>query len=159
VQYKMTEEFASAMVTVIPVILLLAALEYSSLRKADDQAEEKEVEELSERLRAARNGIDPPLSDAPRMRPPNWWLSFFWYVLAATHVAAEMLLIDWLAQGAREPEPLTAQFIVWVARFGFFGVLLHPVVRHSYAVRARRRRLEAMRAEIAAEIARQQAAA
>lgn len=105
--FKMTEAFASAMVTVIPIILLLGAVE------------------LSSRLKRGHEHMDDV--EAGRSQRVDYKLirgGSLWGALAAAHCYAEISLIEWLATGERQESPHLASFIAVTAALGFVAVVL-----------------------------------
>ncbi|WP_326710471.1 hypothetical protein OG758_15035 [Streptomyces sp. NBC_01474] len=110
----MTEEFAGAMVTVIPIILLLAGVEWHNRVKDD-------VDKAKQRLEKLRRG-----ESAPYERPPMWryFLDVVWVALVVSHGIAEAYLITWLAGTERPAAPGWADFIATTGGAGFLLVIL-----------------------------------
>ncbi|CAL9323429.1 hypothetical protein [Streptomyces sp. SudanB66_2053] len=112
--FEMTEEYASAMVTVIPVLMIVATVEVQTLAK--------------------RREVQPPPDDA------NPWTVFRNYgpmvqlglygLLAASHGVAELKLITWLATTQRDPDPTMARdtALIGMGGFVYLTVLTYIVV-------------------------------
>jgi hypothetical protein len=125
-QYKMTEEFASAMVTVIPIILLVASVEFNSITRAQHAEMREYLEDQRARLRALREGraTSAPVPAVPAAATRNRRIAtWFWAVLVMSHIWAEVALIEWLGGTDRHPEPVRAALIAWITMGGFFAVL------------------------------------
>ncbi|MFE5681704.1 hypothetical protein [Streptomyces sp. NPDC056512] len=137
----MTESFATAMVTVIPIILLVAVVEVQQRGRLT-------VETLT-RLRLAveaERGGDPTDATAvlreARMSKPPALATFLWGVLCAAHVVAELILIFWLAGSERPPGTWQASFVAYTAAVGFVLVILVAVLSPYFQaarIRAERR--------------------
>lgn len=133
--FKMTESFAGAMVTVIPIILLVAVVEVQQRGRLT-------VETLT-KLRLAQETSEPGAGTAAlleaRMRKPPMWAPFLWGTLSAAHVVAEAMLIFWLAGSERSPGTWQAPFVAYTAAVGFVVVILTAVLSpYSQAMRIRR---------------------
>jgi hypothetical protein len=103
VVYKMSEEYVSAMVTVIPIIMLVASVEVSAL---------------------VRHGswLNTRPSAADKL------LMVLFLFVFASHAVTEMALIRWLATAERPESPLTARMTFVVAGFGFLAVIFQFLV-------------------------------
>ncbi|MFI8220219.1 hypothetical protein [Streptomyces sp. NPDC085932] len=96
--YKMTDDYASTMVTVIPVILVVATVEFQALAKREPRP-------------SAREGLTGRLV----------WdtaLLVMWNGLIVSHAAVEMALITWLATTERPESPELARTVAFVAWLG-----------------------------------------
>ncbi|MFF2475094.1 hypothetical protein [Streptomyces sp. NPDC058066] len=112
-QYKMTEEFAGAMVTVIPVILLVAAVEFITT-----------IRQVEQWLDAA---VEDPAAPPRSPHITNVLLSLVWCGIAVAHIAAEVDLIKWLASVKRPADPGMARFVTEVAVIGFWSIVATAV--------------------------------
>ncbi|MFE2046305.1 hypothetical protein ACFXAZ_36365 [Streptomyces sp. NPDC059477] len=144
--FKMTEEFASAMVTVIPIIMLVAAVEFNSFHRTLEDAHNEVLHSMSEKIQAAREGREVPAGRHRTRR--TYWTVWAWLALWASHTGAEVQLIRWLAGDARQPDPLTAQVVANIAILGFAAILLVPLIQQVLDTRSRRLRFEAMVMEL-----------
>ncbi|MGW6747607.1 hypothetical protein [Streptomyces sp. NPDC055006] len=123
--YKMTGDFAGAMVTVIPVIMLMAVAEANKYAKSV--------------LRAVNAMLDY-LTDEAVEEPPkpisawHWPLTLAWLTLGMLHVVAEVKLIVWLAKTEHPAAPNQALFITIVASLGFLVVVMGPFFAMSVGV-------------------------
>lgn len=137
--YKMTEEFASAMVTVIPIILLLGGAEMLKLTKVYVEARFPEVnrevwDALGRHLIRAEGGepaeIPLPRREADGKPELSSWGAFeilfagIWGLVAVAHVYMEVRLIQWLATAERPAAPVLAERVTWVAGAGFVMLLV-----------------------------------
>ncbi|MFG2291474.1 hypothetical protein ACGFOU_36015 [Streptomyces sp. NPDC048595] len=118
--YKMTEEFASAMVTVIPIILVASALEISAIAKTSRDNGRRRREAT---LAAIRAGSPEPPAPSALARRAGKVIFLGWYVSGLIHILAEMSLIRWLAGTERAANPAMAQMVFSVATAGFAWVL------------------------------------
>ncbi|MFE4664384.1 hypothetical protein ACFRI7_12560 [Streptomyces sp. NPDC056716] len=144
--FKMTVEFASAMVTVIPIIMLVAAVEFNSFHRTLEDSHNEVLHSMSEKIQAAGEGREIP---ADRHRPRRtYWTVWAWLALWASQTGAEVQLIRWLAGDARQPDPLTAQIVANIAILGFAAVLVVPLIQQILDTRSRRLRLDAMVVEL-----------
>ncbi len=134
--YEMTEEFASAMVTVIPIILLLGWAEATKLSNVFVATKGPTVDhEVRTALaRITNNGTESPDHEDPPRRRPVRQIPFArflevcfglaWGVLAVLHVWAEVSLIRWLATTERLPSPDLAKQVTQIAGVGFVMLLI-----------------------------------
>lgn len=133
--YEMSEEFASAMVTVIPIILLLGWAEATKLSNvfvaAKAPAVDREVRAAL--VRIANDGTESPdrgdspqepVRQVPFARSLEVVLGLTWGVLAVLHVWAEVSLIRWLATTERPPSPDLAERVTEIAGAGFVMLLI-----------------------------------
>lgn len=97
--YKMTDGFAEAMVTVIPVILLVGTVEFTAMAKRLKQGEV---------LTSLWQALLLP-----------WWL-----LVATTHFVAEGALVLWLATTERSSNPWLAEFLAWTLLTGFATIMV-----------------------------------
>ncbi|MET7275635.1 hypothetical protein ABZS59_31310 [Streptomyces flaveolus] len=105
----MTEDYASAMVTVIPVIMVVATVEFQALAQ-------RSAQDLPD-------GRDPSLS--VRVKPLwNSLLLTFWAALIFSHTYVELSLIEWLASDERAPDPGLAERVRLVGGLGFVAVTI-----------------------------------
>ncbi|MGW1089647.1 hypothetical protein ACWD4L_25820 [Streptomyces sp. NPDC002596] len=141
--FKMTEEFASAMVTVIPIILLLG---WAEVQKLSTTYVAKKAPSLDREIRAAMYRIlsqeagsqaDADTSsgqEAENRKPPGQAKIFeglfavVWGVLAVLHVLAELYLVRWLATTERAPSPGMARNVTLIAGAGFVMLLVGAFV-------------------------------
>ncbi|MGW5449951.1 hypothetical protein [Streptomyces asiaticus] len=121
VAVRMTEEFASAMVTVIPIVLVAASLEMTALTKNSRDNGRRRREAV---LAAIRSGTPEPAGVSRRRKAASVLVLSGWYWSVILHVVAEVLLIRWLADSKRAADPQTAQFVQAVGIFGFVWVLI-----------------------------------
>ncbi|MGA5285436.1 hypothetical protein ACPCSK_34430 [Streptomyces griseoincarnatus] len=125
--FKMTEEFASAMVTVIPIILLAASVEVSSLVNRQGALQDELLRQLQQQIDAKRRGEEAaPLrvTDTGPTGCSGTALALFWFLLSGAHVIAEYQLIMWLAGTERGDHPLMAKSIAFIGIIGFAAVLV-----------------------------------
>jgi hypothetical protein len=137
--FKMTEEFASAMVTVIPIILLLGWAEVQKLsttyvaKKAPSL--DREIRAVMYQILSQEAGSQPdadasPGQEAENRTPPEQAKIFeglfaiAWGALAILHVVAELYLVRWLATTERAPSPGMARNVTLVAGAGFVMLLV-----------------------------------
>ncbi|NEY36492.1 hypothetical protein GTU99_30830, partial [Streptomyces sp. PRKS01-65] len=137
--YKMTEEFASAMVTVIPIILLLGGAEMLKLTKLYVEARfpevNREVWEVLDLRPVHPETGEPAEIPLPRRESDGTaelspWGAFeiafagLWGLVAVAHVYMEVRLIQWLATAGRPAAPVLAERVTWVAGAGFVMLLV-----------------------------------
>ncbi|MGV9693777.1 hypothetical protein ACWDUX_32295 [Streptomyces sp. NPDC003444] len=128
----MTEDFAGAMVTVIPIILLLGSAEFLKFSTAFVERLTPVVDREGVEAARALLGQEPVApSPRPLLPPPiertasmlnaslRRTLNIGWIILAAFHVYAEIRLIQWLATTERPEAPAMAKYITEIAAFGF----------------------------------------
>ncbi|GAA1275520.1 hypothetical protein ACFQ0Q_32345 [Streptomyces aureus] len=125
--YKMTESFAGAMVTVIPIIMLVAGVEAAKAAKAATRSIEQMVQHALAQTAAGERR-------APVISPWQWVLLVAWAAVGLAHVFAETLLITWLGKTERPTAPGQALFITLVAVVGFFSVAMGPVFVMTFKV-------------------------
>lgn len=101
--YKMTDDYASTMVTVIPVILVVATVEFQALAKREPRPSVREG--LTGRL----------LWDTA--------LLMMWNGLIVSHATVEMMLVMWLATTERPESPELAWAVAFVAWLGLACVV------------------------------------
>jgi hypothetical protein len=140
----MTDGFASAMVTVLPVILLVATVQYNELGKRAAEANRQLTAE------ALREGWDEArfvqlVEHSPLIRRLKGLQAWWWTVLFL-HVMAEVYLIFWLADDARPGHPAFAMLVAGVACLGFSTIVVEIVLMTLAATSEELRRLAAMRA-------------
>ncbi|MGX5215028.1 hypothetical protein ACWKT3_41200 [Streptomyces violaceus] len=104
----MTEEYVSAMVTVIPVVMVVATVEFQALIQRNA-------------------GILPDEDvDAPPRRHTKTLgellLLLFWAALISSHVVAELYLIEWLVGTERPPNEQLAELTALIGIVGFIAV-------------------------------------
>ncbi len=132
-QVKMTESFAGAMVTVIPIIMLIAGAEYKNYAK-------KLIADLDRQLQAVgMDDVSDPVpesetDDSPPGRVTLRFKSAGWATLAMTHVLAEAKLIQWLASSHQEPEPGWATYIALTGILGFGITVMLPMLTAQHEV-------------------------
>ncbi len=122
---RMTEEFASAMVTVIPIVLVAASLEMTALTKNSRDNGRRCREAV---LAAIRSGTPEPAGVSRRRKAASVIVLSGWYWSVILHVVAEVLRIRWLADSKRAAAPQTAQFVQAVGIFGFVWVLIAGLI-------------------------------
>ncbi|WP_437004428.1 hypothetical protein [Streptomyces sp. enrichment culture] len=120
---KMTESFAGAMVTVIPIIMLIAGTEYKKYAQKQIAALDRQLQDAG----ALASGADESETDTSPGEVGPMLKSGAWAVLAMTHVLAEVKLIVWLASSEQEPEPGWATYIAYTGIFGFAITVLLPM--------------------------------
>ncbi|WP_217165645.1 DUF4499 domain-containing protein [Streptomyces sp. AC512_CC834] len=133
----MNAEFASALVTVIPIILLVASVEINNVTKSRQARLLRELEFQLEDAEAAILAGQPVSDGKPRKSRTETIAYVFWGVLMVTHVVAEMILILWLASAKRPEVPFLAEYVLDTALFGFIsvftgGLLSHDLTRREY---------------------------
>ncbi|WP_327668006.1 MULTISPECIES: hypothetical protein [unclassified Streptomyces] len=106
---KMTEEFASAMVTVIPIIGLVATVEVSS--------------HFSRYLEMLERGEGDMYSRRATTGAVKGWV-----LIGAAHVVAEWMLVEWLVSTDRPESPKMAMFIAITGCVGFAWALVFPMM-------------------------------
>ncbi|MFE5966210.1 hypothetical protein [Streptomyces sp. NPDC056463] len=131
----MSPEFAGAMVTVIPIIILLASAEIGALLNRRQQNQER----IDGLVRAARErcvariqaGQAPDVRDLeisrgafPYDRESSRVTIFYWIVSGVLALVAEWLLIYWLAAEERPKSGALTYFIAVAALNGFYMVLM-----------------------------------
>lgn len=102
--YKMTDDYASTMVTVIPVILVVATVEFQALVKREARP-------------SPREGLTGALL----------WettLLVMWNGLIVSHAAVELKLIMWLATTERPESPELAWAVAFIAWLGLICVAI-----------------------------------
>ncbi|MFJ5730943.1 hypothetical protein [Streptomyces paradoxus] len=100
--YRMTDDYASTMVTVIPVVLVVATVEFHALVKREPGP-------------SAREGLTGRLA----------WdtvLLVMWNGLIVSHAVVEIKLIMWLATTERPESPELAWAVAFVAWLGLVCV-------------------------------------
>ncbi|MGA5146299.1 hypothetical protein ACPCSF_14800 [Streptomyces griseoincarnatus] len=140
-EMQMSEPFAGAMVTVIPIIMLVAGVEYTKHTK-------RHTAELDRELSERRAGVADPVSAFNPRKVLTVIAVIGWGTLAGTHIVAEGLLILWLASVEQEPQPGLALFISVTAYFGFAGTIAAPAA--WYAIEGYQKRVELARLRRAA---------
>ncbi|MEU1916153.1 hypothetical protein [Streptomyces massasporeus] len=93
--YRMTDDYASTMVTVIPVILVVATVEFQALVKREPRP-------------SAREGLTGRLAWDPV-------LLVMWNGLIVRRAAVEMKLIMWLATTDRPESPELAWAVAFIS--------------------------------------------
>jgi hypothetical protein len=125
----MTEEFASAMVTVIPVILLVAVVEFNEGEKrAAEAARSLALEAQASGVEAGRV-VRKVMNSRVLRRIKN--VQSAWYAVLTFHVLAEGYLILWLADDHRPASPGYAWFVVLTACAGFLMTLASVVLTRA----------------------------
>ncbi|MFI7352021.1 hypothetical protein ACIBSR_37920 [Streptomyces sp. NPDC049936] len=102
--YKMTDDYASTMVTVIPVILVVATVEFQALVKREPRP-------------SAREGLTGRLA----------WdtaLLVMWSGVIVSHAFVELKLIMWLATTERPESPQLAWAVAFIAWLGLACVVV-----------------------------------
>ncbi|NEC72934.1 hypothetical protein [Streptomyces rochei] len=122
---EMTEEYASAMVTVLPVIMLVALVEFNNANAAYRNTQLEYTQAL---LQAVRNGEIEPIPPSKWSRRAREAAYMYWYAIVGLHIYAESLLIQWLASTERGPDPGTAEFVRAVGAWGFLTVICGFVI-------------------------------
>lgn len=114
--YAMTDDFASAMVTVIPIVLLVGTAEVTALVRTPITR-------------------DPVLESTTAGRAWLWLkrmgkkvISLAWLVLIAQHLMVEGDLISWLATAEHTNDPQLAKRTVLVSVIGFFFVTMVTLI-------------------------------
>lgn len=143
---KMTDGFASAMVTVLPVILLVATVQYNELGKRAAEANRQLTAE------ALQDGWDEArfvqLVEDSRLIRRLKGMQAWWWTMLFLHAITEVYLIFWLADDARPGHPAFAMFVATVACLGFVTIVVEIVFMTLAATGEEVRRLAAMRARI-----------
>ncbi|MEK0100257.1 hypothetical protein ACFC18_44100 [Streptomyces sp. NPDC056121] len=152
---KMTEEFASAMVTVIPVVLLVATVEYHELSRRVSEETKSRVAEAVEAgtdgPQVVRDVLNSPLIKGLKN------VQAAWYGVLTLHVLAEMYLIFWLADDKRPGDPPFALYVASIGCLGFLMVVAGVVSMTLLKSRETRRRLHALHVQLVRDQARQTA--
>ncbi|MFC9498385.1 hypothetical protein [Streptomyces sp. NPDC056982] len=144
---KMTEEFVSAMVTVIPVILLVASVEYMTVVRDQRQRWMDYQEQL---LEAIVNGAPEPRGPGKVARRAYAIAVRFWNMVLAAHIAVEANLVVWLAGTKRPTAPSIALIVEWVAIIGFVSIVVGGGLHAYMGLEERRRQEAALREKIRA---------
>ncbi|MGX1564679.1 hypothetical protein [Streptomyces sp. NPDC055506] len=99
----MTDDYASTMVTVIPVILVVATVEFQALVKREPRP-------------SPREGLTGKLA---------WEVALLvmWHSLIISHAAIEMKLVMWLATTERPESPELAWAVAFIAWLGLMCVV------------------------------------
>ncbi|MFD4527841.1 hypothetical protein ACFWP7_28705 [Streptomyces sp. NPDC058470] len=138
----MTEAFASAVVAVAPVVLLIGVVEIS-LSGRKFLASYSEHADLVERRVAlipsnnaddaerARSEIDELYTRAPRIRSPLGTLAVFagWLIGAMCQYEAFQRALSWLGTPDAGPSPGDARFCFLALSFGLSWVTLLPLLQ------------------------------
>ncbi|MFF7771773.1 hypothetical protein ACFZC7_35415 [Streptomyces massasporeus] len=110
--YKMTDDFATTMVTVIPVILLVGTAEVVALARTKWDT-----------------SWDDPTSGTPARRLFLWCkqlakavLHVIWGSVVLAQTKVEVDLIKWLALPDRSDDPTLAREVVDASRIGFYFI-------------------------------------
>ncbi|MZD16801.1 MULTISPECIES: hypothetical protein [Streptomyces] len=119
--FKMSSDFASAMVTVIPIVLLIAAIEFSTAARSGRDRKMVHLRQVAEAL--SRSEPEPAAISRSEKAVSNI-AYMFWYLVFGTHIAAETMLVKWLAEVHHHDRPWLATFVVWVTSFGFVAVVV-----------------------------------
>ncbi|MEC7051326.1 hypothetical protein RFN57_03245 [Streptomyces violaceochromogenes] len=124
---KMSAEFASAMVTVIPLVMLMCAAEAKVVYAYWDNKAEAVVAAAIKAFEAGEVPEDPVkflvwiYSDHRGVLP--WVTSMlgvtYWLFMAAAHFLAEAGLILWLASARPPGVEYLDDLVVWTAIWGF----------------------------------------
>ncbi|QUC63005.1 hypothetical protein IOD14_43125 [Streptomyces sp. A2-16] len=117
----MTGEFASAMVTVIPVVLLVATVEFNEIEKRADETEQRAIEAARGEGLSDRQAMQS-VSASPLLRGLRN-LQTVWYAALTLHIFAEAYLIFWLADDARPADVFFAWFVSVTGCSGFVMLL------------------------------------
>ncbi|MEU5239745.1 hypothetical protein ACH4UR_25175 [Streptomyces lydicus] len=111
---EMTDGFASAMVTVIPVIMLAASVGMNNGIKLLTKHIERDIQ----RVEAGERVADDWESIARSC------MALVWILLTAVNVYAEYRLIFWLAANDRPKSPALTQFVAYTGAVGFAIVVV-----------------------------------
>ncbi|MGW6159917.1 hypothetical protein ACWFRM_43580 [Streptomyces sp. NPDC055144] len=144
--FKMTGDYAGAMVTVIPIVMLLCAVEAKAVYERWD----KRADEVMARVVEAQAGGPDQLLRWFVRNPSHWWPflmvhmgTAWWWGLGLMHLVSEVGLIFWLAT-KEQPDAgwlagLTAVTAVLgmatVTIVGLLAVMVRTTKRHNEAVR------------------------
>ncbi|MGW0121737.1 hypothetical protein [Streptomyces sp. NPDC003327] len=138
----MTEEFAGAMVTVIPIILLLGSAEFlkvsgTFMERLIPTLDREGLEATHKLLGRQQEVATPPQPEEPLVlerlgsllhKGVRFWTNTAWLTLACLHVYAEFRLIQWLATTERPEAPAMAQYVTKIATAGFVMLILGALV-------------------------------
>ncbi|MET9760160.1 hypothetical protein ABZ016_14060 [Streptomyces sp. NPDC006372] len=134
--YKMTGEFAGAMVTVIPIVMLLGAVEAKTMTDRVRGDLERTAASLLESARSAQSRQQLGLAAMAEFRRGYLWstwraslASFIWLAVGLAHLIAEMRLIHWFATDTQSDDPDLARFVFLVSFSGFAITLLSVMIR------------------------------
>ncbi|AJF70427.1 hypothetical protein SVTN_40320 (plasmid) [Streptomyces vietnamensis] len=138
---EMSEAYASAMVTVIPVILLVAAIETSRFSSVIDEVRLQRANKVLEEAREGRV-LSPDLPKAV----VRWHLASYciFGLLWISHLWAEMNLIFWLSYTEKDPDPALAVYVKWTAITGFWLVMFGAAAQRQVAAWSQREEREAL---------------
>ncbi|MEU8528370.1 MULTISPECIES: hypothetical protein [Streptomyces] len=130
----MSTEFAAAMVTVIPVTLLLGGVEINTLqarRRQEAETIQGLIEAAADRILARLAASESPdqrdLSIVSRKGRHDFHeytvLQMMWGIYTVAGILAEMYLVMWLALAEGPKTPWAANAVAWIGVYGFFLVL------------------------------------
>ncbi|MFI0135569.1 hypothetical protein [Streptomyces luteogriseus] len=140
----MTDDFASAMVTVLPVILLVATVQFNELgKRAEETNRRLTTEALQDGWNEAR--YVQQVERSPLIRRLKGLQAWWWTVLTL-HVMAEVYLVFWLADDGRPAQPAFAMLVATVACLGFVTIAMEIALMTLAATGEEIRRQAAMRA-------------
>jgi hypothetical protein len=142
----MTDDFASAMVTVLPVILLVATVQFNELGK---RAREVTHQLTTEALRDGWNEVRfvQQVERSPLIRRLRG-LQAWWWAMLTIHVLAEVYLIGWLADDGRPAQPGFAVLVAMTACLGFLTIAAEVALMTAATTTEELRRLALVRARI-----------
>ncbi|MFH8500657.1 hypothetical protein [Streptomyces coeruleorubidus] len=115
-QQAMTDDFASTMVTVIPIVLIVGTAEVNAIVRTP-----VEVDPVREETLAGRVWLRLKLL-------VKVVVSIFWLGLIFLHAAVEAELIFWLASAERADDPQLAWEVAAASQMGFWFVTMTTVI-------------------------------
>ncbi|MFJ5829513.1 hypothetical protein [Streptomyces sp. NPDC093089] len=131
----MTEEFAGAMVTVIPLLGSAEFLKVSGtfMERLIPTLDREGLEVVHKLLGRQHDVATPSQPEEPSPlerlgsmlhKEVRFWTNTAWLILACLHVYAEFRLIQWLATTERPEAPAMAQYVTKIATAGFVMLIL-----------------------------------
>ncbi|MFJ7961589.1 hypothetical protein ACIQ62_35380 [Streptomyces sp. NPDC096319] len=129
------------MVTVIPVILLVAAIESSRFGSVMDELRLQRANKVLDEAREGRF-LQPDLPKAV----VRWHLASYciFALMFVSHLWAEMNLIFWLSYAKKDPDPSLAVYVKWTAIGGFWLVTFGFIAQRQVASWSYRQEQEAL---------------
>jgi hypothetical protein len=137
VPVKMTESFATTVVTVAPILWLVAAVEVQQSLKLMNASLEDSEAMLAEAKAALTAAADDSaaahewsVDQRRRLRSPDWGLPLFaaWGAITACLLVATFFALSWLAGVEDPPGNDEAAFCYYTLMLGLGAVTLIPVV-------------------------------
>ncbi|MGW6958774.1 hypothetical protein [Streptomyces chartreusis] len=134
---RMTGDYASAMVTVLPIVMLIGAVEAKAWSQRLDTHLQRNADAAWERVQGG-TGHSAPDSRLIRLylggrRPRDVVVAYgmvvAWFSIGLLHLLAEVRLMLWLASDTQSADPGLANFVFKVATCGFAVALGSSVGR------------------------------